>query len=157
MRDITVLMNRYRECACNLWNVYFSGKENYGASEDAFSDISRLLFNSLVVEELFYAEVEEGEEIPPPVLKVVPGTRSLILIERLSEPGEASYWDEVKDMCVGPDDIDLRFGEFFDFSNYPIKDFRYYMCQIVRFPGHPEYEGRRSLIETLDCRVFDEE
>src|SRR5271168_636627 len=132
MRDITDLMNVYRECARNLWNVYFSGRVNYGASEDAFSNISKLLFDSLVVDELFYDEVAEGEEIPTPVLKVVSKTRSLILIERLSEPGEATYWGEVKDMYVGPDDIELRFTKYFDFSDFPIKDFRYYECKIVK-------------------------
>jgi hypothetical protein len=40
----------------------------------------------------------EGEDIPPPALKVVPRTRSLILIKRLSGPGEAGCWDQEKDI-----------------------------------------------------------
>lgn len=52
MRDITDLMNTYRECSRNLWNVYFSRRENIGGSLDAFRQIRELLFDSLVVSEL---------------------------------------------------------------------------------------------------------
>jgi hypothetical protein len=51
MRDITELMNTYRECSRNLWNVYFFGRENIGASLDAFAQIRKMLFNSLVVDD----------------------------------------------------------------------------------------------------------
>lgn len=76
------------------------------------------------------------------VLKVVPRASSLILIQRLSGPGEARYWDQEKDMVVGPDDITLAFVDYFDFSQVPIKEFRYHLCRIVRFPSHVRYEGR---------------
>ena len=36
MRDITDLMNTYRECSRSLWNVYFSRRENIGGCLDAF-------------------------------------------------------------------------------------------------------------------------
>ena len=39
MRDITELMNAYRECSRNLWNVYFAKRENVGGSLDAFGQI----------------------------------------------------------------------------------------------------------------------
>jgi hypothetical protein len=97
MRDITELMNTYRECSRNLWNVYFSRRENIGGSLDAFEQIRELLFESLVVSELSYDGEAEGEHIPPPALKVVPQARSLILIRRLTGPGEAGYWDQEKD------------------------------------------------------------
>jgi len=107
MRDITELMNAYRECSRNLWNVYFSMRENIGGSLDAFEQIRELLFDSLVVSELSYEGDAEGEDVPAPALRVVPRARSLILIKRLSGPGEAGYWDQEKDMGVGPDDITL--------------------------------------------------
>jgi hypothetical protein len=157
MRDITELMNTYRECSRNLWNVYFSGRANIGGSLDAFGHIRRLLFDSLVVSELFYEGEAEGDNIPPPVLKVVPRERSLILIERPSRPGEAGYWDQEKDMVVGPNDITLTFVEYFDFSQIPITDFRFYLCKILSFPGRTEYEGRKALIEAVDGRVFHDE
>jgi hypothetical protein len=110
MRDITELMNTYRECSRNLWNVYFSRKENIGGSLDAFEQIRELLFDSLVVSELSYEGDAEGDNIPPPVLRVVPRERTLILIQRLSGPREATYWDHEKDMVVGPDDITPAFS-----------------------------------------------
>jgi hypothetical protein len=157
MRDITELMSAYRECSRNLWNVYFSRRENVGASLDAFGRIRELLFESLVVNELSYEGEAEGEEIPPPVLMVVPRSRSLILIQRLSESGNAGYWDQEKDMVVGPDDITLAFVDYFDFSQVPIKDFHYYLCKILSFPSHSEYEGREALLQVLDAKVFHDE
>jgi hypothetical protein len=157
MRDITELMNTYRECSRNLWNVYFSRRENIGASLDAFGRIRELLFESLVVNELSYEGEVESDDIAPPVLKVVPASSSLILIQRLSEQGGAGYWDQEKDMAVGPDDITLEFVDYFDFSQIPTKDFHYYLCKIRSFPKHPEYEGREALLQVSDVKVFHDE
>ena len=157
MRDITELMNAYRECSRNLWNVYFSRRENVGGSLDAFEQIRELLFDSLVVSELSYEGDAEGEDIPPPALRVVPQVSSLILIRRLSGPGEAGYWDQEKDMAVGPDDITLAFVEYFDFSQVPIKDFHYFRCKILSFPRNPAYEGREALLQASDAQVFHDE
>jgi hypothetical protein len=156
MRDITELMNAYRECSRNLWNVYFSKRKDIGDALDVFEQIRELLFDSLVLSELSYGGEAEAEDIPPPALRVVP-QRSLILIRRLSEPGEAGYWDEEKDMIVGPDDITLAFFDYFDFFQAPIKDFRYCLCRILSFPSHVEYEGREALIEALNAKLFHDE
>ena len=157
MRDITELMNAYRECSRNLWNVYFSKRENIGGCLDAFEKIRRLLFDSLVVSELLYEGEAEGEDMPPPSLRVVPRERSLILIERPSEPGEAGYWDQEKDMVVGPGSIELAFLDYFDFAQVPIMDFHFYRCKILSFPLRPQYEGREALIDAVDGRVFHDE
>src|SRR5258708_9427468 len=157
MTDITELMNTYRECSRNLWNVYFSRRKNIGSSLDAFGQIRELLFDFLVVSELSYEGEAEGADIPPPTLKVVPRVSSLILIKRLSGLGEAGYWDQEKDMVVGPNDITLAFVEYFDFGQVPIQEFRYYLCKILRFPSHPFYEGREALIEALDAKIFHDE
>jgi hypothetical protein len=157
MRDITDLMNACRECSRNLWNVYFAKREHIGGSLDAFEQIRELLFDSLVVSELSYEGVAEGDDIPPPSLKVVPQASSLILIKRLSEPGEAGYWDQEKDMVVGPDDIALAFVDFFDFYQVPIKDLHYYLCKILSFPSHVAYEGREALLQATDVKVFHDE
>ena len=149
MRDVTDLMNTYRECSRNLWNVYFSRRANIGAALDAFGEIRDLLFDSLVVSELFYEGEAEGEDIPPPALRVVPRARSLILIRRLSDDGNR-YWDQEKDMVVGPHDITLAFVDYFDFSQIPMMDFRFYRCKILSFPSRAEYEGREALIEAVD-------
>jgi hypothetical protein len=157
MRDISELMNAYRECSRNLWNVYFSKRENVGAALDAFEQIRELLFDSLVLSELSYEGEAEGKDIPPPALKVVPEARSLILIKRLSQPGENGYWDEVKDMVVGPNDITLAFVDYFDFYQVPVKEFRYCLCKILSFPSHVAYEGREALVEALNAKVFHDE
>jgi hypothetical protein len=157
MRDITELMNTYRECSRNLWNVHFSKRGDIGLSLNAFGKIRRLLFESLVANELSYEGEAEGEDIPPPALRVVPRASSLILIRRLSGPGEAGYWDQEKDMAVGPDDITLAFVDYFDFGRIPIMDFRYYLCKILSFPRHAEYEGREALLEATSAEVFHDE
>lgn len=126
------------------------------ASPDAFGRIRPLLFDSLVVSELFYEEDAEGEDIPPPVLKIVPMARSLILIQRPSGDGNG-YWDQEKDMVVGPGDVELEFIDYFDFSQIPIMDFRFYRCRIIKFSSHVEYEGREALIEAVSGRVFHDE
>ena len=150
MKDITKLMNAYRECARNLWNVYYAGRQDFGASLDAFEEIRTLLFDSLVVDELC---CEEEANAPSPVLKVVPRSRSLILIRRPTDDGNC-YWDQEKDMVVGPDDIELEFLDYFDFAQLPVMDFRFYRCKILNFPSRPGYEGREALRPVLDGRVF---
>ena len=157
MRDITELMNSYRECSRNLWNVYFSRRENIGGSLDTFGQIRELLFDSLVVNELSYERDAQGDDIPPPVLRVVPRTSALILIQRPTEPGQATYWDQEKDMVVGPDEIALAFVDYFDFGQIPIMDFHFYRCKILSFPSRSEYAGREALIRALDGRVFHDE
>jgi hypothetical protein len=157
MRDITELMNTYRECSRNLWNVYFSRRKDIGGSLNAFEQIRHLLFDSLVLTELSYEGEAESDVAPPPALRVVPRARSLILIKRLSGLGEAGYWDQEKDMVVGPDDISLEFVDYFDFFQVPIKEFHYCLCKIVSFPSHVEYEGREALVEVLNAKVFRDE
>ena len=156
MREVTDLMNAYRECSRNLWNVYFSKRSNIGGALDSFEDIRRMLFNALIVDELSYEGEAESDGVPP-VLRVVPKLRALILIERVTGPGQAGYWDQEKDLVVGPDDIKLEFVDYFDFAQIPIKDFRYYLCKILAFPSHTAYVGRKSLLEAADGHVFHDE
>ncbi len=154
MRDITELMNAYRECSRNLWNVYFSKRKDVGDALDVFEQIRELLFDSIVLSQLSYEGEAEGEDIPAPALTVVPERRSLILIQRLIEQGGAGYWDQEKDMAVGPDDITLAFVDYFDFSQVPMKEFHYYLCKILSFPSHANYQGREALLVVSDAKVF---
>lgn len=153
VRDITQLMTAYRECSRNLWNVYFSEREDIGGSLDTFGQIRELLFDALILSELPYGEtgVTDSSSL---VLNIVPQGRSLILIQRLSGPGEAGYWDQEKDMVVSPNDITLAFIDYFDFSQVPIQDFHYFRCRIVSFPSHSEYEGREALLAVTSAKVF---
>jgi hypothetical protein len=157
MRDVTELMNVYRECSRNLWNVYFSKRENVGHSLDTYEPIRKLLFDSLVVDELVYLGSAQDLDIPPPALRVVPTHTAQILIEAVRSPGEATYWGEARDLYVNSDDIKLAYIDYFDFSNLSARDFQYYLCKILSFPPHVEYEGRRALIQASDGTVFHDE
>ena len=157
MRDITELMSAYRECSRNVWNVYFSKRKDIGDALDVFEQIRELFFDSIVLSELSYEGEAKGKDIPPPALIVVPKERHLILIQRLSEPGQARYWDQEKDMVVSPRDIKLAFLDYFDFSQIPIMDFRYFRCRVLSFPSHPDYEGREALLEVPGAKVFHDE
>lgn len=157
MRDITDLMNAYRECCRHIWNAYFSGKANIGAALDVFSRIQPLLFEGLVEDELNYEGDVDPETLPPPILKIVPGTRVPIIIRFLDEPGQAHRWGDGGDIYLGVEDVELDFIDYFDWSEWPIREFQYYLCRIIRFQTHPQYEGREALIRALDGRVFHDE
>jgi hypothetical protein len=156
MRDITSLMNTYRECSRNLWNVYFAGRENVGHSLDTYEPIRKMLFNSLVVDELSYLGTAKGLYLPSPALRVVPRHPAEVLIKGLSAPGEARYWSRDKDLH-GSDNIALAFIDYFDFSTLSLRDFYYYRCRVLQFAGNSEYEGREVLIQTIDGEVFHDE
>jgi YD repeat-containing protein len=142
IRDITPLMNAYRECSRSLWNVYFSGREDVGASLDAFEQIRLLLFDSLVSSELC-VKSETAGSLSAPTLQVVPRSSSLILIKRTGQPGEAGYWDEERDLVVDADDVKLAFVDYFDFSEVPIKDFHTFAAKWFAFQAVQATRGER--------------
>jgi hypothetical protein len=157
MRDITALMYSYGECCRNLWSAYFTPGTDTASRHAYYERIRKLLFEALVINELLYEEVSDDGVSLDPLLKVVPRGRAKIVIKWPTEPGQADRWGEGGDMFIGPDEIDLTFIDIWGFHNYPIKDFRYFLCKIVKFPSHPEYERREVLIEALDSQVFDPE
>jgi hypothetical protein len=157
MRDITALMYSYGECCRNLWSAYFTPGTDTAMRHMYYERIRKLLFESLVVNELHYEEVSNDGVPLDPVLKVVPRLRSEILVKWPVEPGQATCWGEGGEIFVEANDIDLTFIEIWGFHNYPIKDFRYFLCKIVKFPSRPEFEEREVLIEALECHVFDPE
>ena len=155
MRDVTNLMNIYREASPNLWNAYFSRLEMSWDLHDDYEEVRRSLFKALVANELLDIGCSEAVRPPPLVLRVVP-RRSVILINRSSQPG--GYWDAAKDLVVSEGEIELEFIDYFDFSAFPVKELEYFRCRVLRFPARVEYEGRDALLKPLDCHVmFDEE
>ncbi len=154
MQDVTDLMNKYRECSRNLWNVHFGGLENTCQLEERYENIRKLLFETLVTDQL-----EEDEEPYPdnnplsaPLLMVVPISSVPILIRRPSEWNW--YWDQETGLLVNRDDIQLRFSDYYDYSKYPVKDFHFYLCGVLKFPSRVEYEGRDALVEVADARIY---
>jgi hypothetical protein len=55
-------------------------------------------------------------------------------------------------MVVGPDDITLAFVDYFDFSQVPIKEFRYYLCKILKFPWLCELRKQGGAYRGLRCK-----
>jgi hypothetical protein len=146
VRDVTDLMNNYRECSRNLWNIYF-GPDAY-ALDSVYEQIRRLLFDGLVTKQL------EGETEPTSSLIVAPMESLPILIGRLSSDGNC-YWDQEPELrAKNGDGIQLEFVDYYDFFQQPVKDFRFYRCKVLKFPLRPEYEGREALVDVANARVF---
>lgn len=148
MQDVTDLMNSYRECSRNLWNTYFGTVKDPWALASVYDQIRKLLFEALVAR-----RIQKGSG-PMPVLIVAPMESLPILVRRLSSDRNY-YWDQEPDLRARKGDgIQLRFVDYYDFFEEPIKDFRFYRCQIVEFPGHSEYQGREALVDVADAKVF---
>lgn len=162
MKDVTSLMNTYRECSRHLWNVYFSSRA-IGCSRDCvFHDIGKLLFESIVLSELPDQECSgdcssegptDSETDTLPVLKVVPGSvwSPILIHQKNISLKENTYWNQEK---VDLSDIELVFDDYFDFDELSARDFNYYRCKILRFPSHLEFEGRDALMEVQYAKVF---
>jgi hypothetical protein len=153
MIDVTNIMNEYRECSRNLWNTHFSPKGDSWDLHCSFESIRKLLFRALVADEIVDGGVTHSL-IPLPVLRVVPSRAIVPLLVAREEPGQATAWRTAENLRVPEDDIELEFIDYFDWSSYPIKDFRFYQCRIVSFPGNPEYEGWKAMLEVYDAKVF---
>jgi hypothetical protein len=157
MLDITDWMNEYRECSRNLWNVYFGPRENTSDLEDNYEQIRRLLFEGLVVGKLKEQENPTTRDVQVFALCVTPSNSAPILIRRPSKDGNW-YWDQGRGMTVSAEDIQLEFTDYYDYARYPIKDFRFYLCRILTFSAHAEYEGKEALVEVGHARVgFEQE
>jgi hypothetical protein len=147
MRDVTDLMHNYRECSRNLWNTYFGAGNHKCDLNWVYEQIRKLLFEGLVTKQL-------AEEIRPVFpLMVVPLVTLPILIKRPSADGN-SYWDQEPDLRAENDGTRLAFIDYYDFFQGPVTDFRFYRCKVLKFPRHPEYEGREALVDVVNAKVF---
>lgn len=149
MHEITDLLETYRECARHLWNVYFR-ENNAPEREHLYEEIRKRLFGALVL-----VHIDDPAGGANPTLKVVPIAAVPILIRRPSEDGNW-YWDQEQDLQVEAGEIQLLFSDYYDYWQYASRDFRFYLCKILSFPKHSEYEGRDALIEVGHAKVFAE-
>jgi hypothetical protein len=150
MRDVTDLMQRYRECSRNLWNSYIGTAESDGVGEvvgRVYEQLRELLFKGIVTANLTQ---DESSEL---TLTIVPFQSLPILIERPSSDGNR-YWDQEPDFRFEHGLVELTFVDLFDFFEGAIRDFRYYSCTVTKCPSHPEYEGRNALVDVVDARVL---
>jgi hypothetical protein len=160
-RDISDLVNHYRDACRLLWNGYLLRHDLDFDTVDAFDGVRVVLFNELVVERL---RIEEGVQLPSlasehftvhPVrpyepIKVMPqGRRVPIHINRRLRA--CGYWD------ADPQEIesaDLLLIDCFDWDERAFRDLTYYRVQVVRIDGHDEVAGREALIAATHCRLL---
>ena len=169
MRDITLLMNTYREAARLLWNNFLRdpSEEAEGLNPDNerycdFEAVKRILFGSLVLREIAREDLlpefldaarlmsswqEPFEEIGVWVQHECPA-----LINREEPHVGNQYWDSPVNRLDAS--ADLRVIDYFDWDTRIHRDFRYYRVRIASFPAHPEVVGRDALLETIYGRVL---
>lgn len=164
MRDITNLMDKYRECARNLWNVYFLEQllqdDNWDLC-DEYENICSLLFSSLVlraVARLSYKKSLAYEAVTEPIsiFRVVPSVESGVPIYINRDVPCTGYWDYPLNI-IKPLDVDLRFIDFFDFDRKGFRDFQYCRVRIVGSNTYPEIIGRDALLESNNVKIIFEE
>jgi len=159
--DVTLLMDSYRECARHVWNCYFS-KDAEPAQDwnlrDDFNNLALGLFRALVLRKLGRddAKILPDHVIPPQpllFLKLEAPVGSLIHVNRSTE-ATSGYWDDPVDR-VELNAIDLRFVQYFDWSDLSFRDFAYYRARIVASRPYPHLIGRDALLPVgASVKVF---
>lgn len=166
MRDITDLMEHYRESVRHLWNT---GYRRLEANPDlfllveAFEAVAWSLFQTFVLEELRFLRVpadpvertEEGDRLLVSALRIVPsGGRMEVSINR--QIPCSAYWDDPVNQVEQGEAV-LQFLDFFDFGIRDRRDFEYYEVRIARFDQHPDLVRRHALVRVRHCRVLVDE
>jgi hypothetical protein len=150
MRDVTVVMDRYRECVRHVWNAYFAAEAREDADWDAIDDFNAAagyLFRALVLRELGHEAGEadslvETRQEPLLFLRVVVDPIAEIHINRELTSG---YWDYPLTR-VAKDDLELAFLGYFDWAVVDHRDFAYYRVRIVGSAKYPDVVGKDALV-----------
>jgi hypothetical protein len=161
MRDVTQLVHRYRECVLGIWNRYLASPnpENCFDVHDRWADACVPLFRTLVLYPCGHDDPHifpdyRGEQYPLPYIRIEPLANSEILINEAINSG---IWNWNAPTHVGPDDTDLRFIAFFDWSVLDERSFEFVKVSIFDSNKYPEAKGREALIKTADVKfIFDE-
>ena len=161
MRDITPLMDAYRECMRHVWNTYFQADAARGMDwdlRDEFNLVALSLFRALVLRKIGHedAEVQPDQWAPrEPLLflHLVVEPRAQIMINRDRDSG---HWDHPL-RSVETGDLDLRYLEFFDWSEMDFRDFAFYRARVVASETYPDTVGRDALVPVgTNVRVLSE-
>jgi hypothetical protein len=165
MKDITDLFFAYRECARNLWNVYFYPQlckyENESRGKwdisDEYDDICTRLFNMLVlcpIEKTNYQKTASYESIKEtlPFISIVPKGEVPILINR-EKNNSMGYWDYPM-KSINPSDAEMLFVDYFDFDKLGYRDFEYYQVRIIASNECPDLIDRDALIAPQYVNLF---
>jgi hypothetical protein len=161
MNDVTALMQNYRECVRHIWNSHFRMGDEQPQDwdlRDQFYDAALILFRALVVWRLDVDEPEmlpdyRGDQAPLMFLRLDVEPCSTIMVNRT---GAGGYWDDPVSL-IETGDLDLRFIQFFDWSDLDFRDFAFYRARIVGSSRHPHLVGRDALLPvTRSVQVFYE-
>ena len=163
VEDVTLLMLRYREAARHVWNSFLSSESRLqGPGIHDWEALKQILFTALVLRNCGHDECAAALLAPDrygfswikPIvhLHVVPVTDVPAMISRDATP-HCGYWDHAIKR-VSPNDVDLRFIDFFDFDQSGYVDFQYYLVSIESSSKYPNLQGHRALIEILNARVL---
>jgi len=163
MRDITDLMNTYRESVRGLWNATFRPLHRPEDLVATTSDTALDLFEKHIEPSLFtllvlkpigksgYRQMRTNDPIP--FLRVVPNAPLCApQVNRETREGFATRYEVVP--RASSEGVVFRFAGYFDWDAYGYKDLYYYLVQIDSFPEHPEFVGRKALLETFGAGVF---
>lgn len=161
MKDVTQILNVYRECVRNLWNTYFI---NQVKSEDAwdlfdeYDKICTVLFSSLVLYLLgrtTYKKAPSNVRLPEPLLflRVVPIADTGVPINISREKESSTYWDYPVTV-VKPNDAQMRFIDFFDFDLLGFRDFKYCRVKIVASDLNPDLVAHDALLLCDHVKIY---
>jgi hypothetical protein len=160
MKDITSLLNKYRECSRNLCNEYFRLEEDAdfmrkADAHDLFVQVDKVLFSTLVLSNIGMEShaAKFGVE-PLPFMRVIPSASGSMPIH-INRPSSDRnrYWDEKVDQVSG-NEAGLIFISYYDYNSYDFIDHEFYLTRITTFQRHPHLVGRDALVRVGSARVF---
>jgi hypothetical protein len=133
VKDVTLLLNTYRECARGVWNNFLRADADSDGVADA--DFDRVdAFSAL-------CEVLLAELVP-------------IMINRPSQDGN-KYWDDPVGQ-IGQEGVKLLLIDYFDWDQMGFIDFQYYRVKVIGFEQHPHLVGREALLDVHHGNVVFE-
>ena len=157
MQDVTMQMNRYRECARGLWNNFLRDS-TYVDVSSCFSRLRGELLHALVLAPLgrsgFDVVGTAARNEPLSFLHVEPRVDGVpVMVSR--GVNEGGYWDDPL-REIGPQRAEMLFIDYFDWDSSGYVDLTYVRVKITRFAEHVHLVGREALIEAQYVRVMCE-
>jgi hypothetical protein len=157
VRDVTSILDHYRESARAIWNTAFWPDQDFRNwdSLEQFNEIEKLLFQELVLAKVDREwRLQNLFESAIPFFHIVPSIAhgTPILIQKPRQGAPTGYWDDPVNL-VKPGQAELHFIAYFDWNQMDYIDLRYYRVKIASFDTHSELVGREALIERQHAAI----
>lgn len=153
MKDVSQLMNRYRESARVLWNSFLREDADY-RTVDTYAQLKFLLFDEIVLAAIGMAGyVRDSTEEPYPFLRIVPCVAAVPVLTNSSVTAGVWTWQHPV-MWATSLEVDLRFIDYFDFAQMGFLDLHYYRALVRSWPTHPDVVGCELLLEVQHASVM---